>query len=102
MRRTGLSSNRRGRGWVVTTIGDERLERPVDRDFTAPAANPAVGRRHHVKTHFGWVYVAFVIDVFSRMVVGWQASTTLQSDLALDALEMAIWNASAPGSTCWA
>jgi putative transposase len=38
------------------------------------------------------VYVAFVIDVFSRRVVGWQASTSLRSDLALDALEMAIWN----------
>jgi putative transposase len=46
----------------------------------------------YVKTHSGWVYVAFVIDVFSRMGVGWQASRSLRSDLALDALEMAIWN----------
>ncbi len=45
-----------------------------------------------MKTHSGWVYVAFVVDVFSRMVVGWQASKSLRSDLALDALEMAIWN----------
>jgi putative transposase len=42
-----------------------------------------------VKTHTGWVYVAFV-DVFSRMVVGWQASRSLRSDLAIDALEMAV------------
>ena len=44
----------------------------------------------YVKTHAGFVYVAFVIDVFSRFVVGWQVSTSLRSDLALDALEMAI------------
>jgi putative transposase len=45
-----------------------------------------------VKTHAGWVYVAFVVDVFSRMVVGWQASRSLRSDLAIDALEMAMHN----------
>jgi putative transposase len=45
----------------------------------------------YVKTHSGWVYVAFVIDVFSRSVVGWQASRSLRADLARDALEMAIW-----------
>jgi putative transposase len=45
-----------------------------------------------VKTHAGWVYVAFVVDVFSRMVVGWQASRSLRSDLAIDALEMAVHN----------
>ena len=42
-------------------------------------------------TFTGWVYVAFVIDVFSRCVVGWQTSTSLRSDLAIDALEMAIY-----------
>ena len=41
--------------------------------------------------HTGWVYVAFVIDVFSRCIVGWQTSTSLRSDLAIDALEMAIY-----------
>ena len=46
----------------------------------------------YVKTHSGWVYVAFIIDVYSRMIVGWQASTSLRSDLAIDALEMAVWN----------
>ena len=96
MRRMGLSGNRRGRTWTITTIGDERLERPadlVDRDFAAPAPNRLwVADITYVKTHSGWVYVAFVIDVFSRMVVGWQASKSLRSDLAIDALEMAIWN----------
>ncbi len=48
--------------------------------------------RHYLRQeHSGWVYVAFVIDVFSRRIVGWQASRSLRSDLALDALEMAIW-----------
>ena len=46
----------------------------------------------YVKTHAGWVYAAFIIDVFSRMVVGWQISESLRSDLAIDALEMAVWN----------
>ncbi len=96
MREMGLQGNRRGRTWTVTTVGDERLERPadlVDRDFNAPAPNRLwVADLTYVKTHSGWVYVAFVIDVFSRMVVGWQASKSLRSDLALDALEMAIWN----------
>jgi hypothetical protein len=45
----------------------------------------------YIKTFSGWVYAAFVIDVFSRMVVGWQVATSLYTDLALDALEMAIW-----------
>jgi putative transposase len=96
MRQEGLVGNRRGRTWTVTTIGDDRLERPadlVDRSFDAPAPNRLwVADITYVKTHSGWVYVAFVIDVFSRMIVGWQASKSLRSDLALDALEMAIWN----------
>ena len=46
----------------------------------------------YVQTLAGWVYVAFAIDVFSRMIVGWRASTRMRTDLPLDALEMAIWN----------
>jgi transposase InsO family protein len=96
MRDLGLQGCRRGRTWVRTTEGDERLQRPadlVDRQFVALAPNRLwVADITYVKTHSGWVYVAFVIDVFSRMVVGWQASTSLRSDLAIDALEMAIWN----------
>ena len=45
----------------------------------------------YVKFHSGWVYVAFIIDVFSRFHVGWQVSNSLRSDLAIDALEMAIF-----------
>ena len=51
----------------------------------------------YVKTHAGWVYAAFIIDVFSRMVVGWQLSNSLRSDLAIDALEMAVWNRTRAG-----
>jgi putative transposase len=93
MRREGLCGVRRGRHWK-TTIADESAQRPSDlvqRDFTAPAPNRLwVADLTYVKTHAGFVYTAFIIDVFSRFIVGWQVSTSLRSDLALDALEMAI------------
>jgi putative transposase len=96
MRVLGLSGARRGRDFVVTTHADDRQHRPADlveRKFRAPAPNRLwVADLTYVKTHIGWVYVAFIIDVFSRMVVGWQASTSLRSSLAIDALEMAVWN----------
>ena len=81
---------------IRTTEGDDRLDRPADlveRQFRAPAPNRLwVADLTYVKTHSGWVYVAFIIDVFSRMIVGWQASRSLRSDLAIDALEMAVFN----------
>ncbi len=64
------------------------------RQFRAPAPNRLwVADLTYVKTktHSGWVYVAFVVDVYSRFVVGWQAARSLRTDLALDALEMALW-----------
>ena len=65
----------------------------VERRFAAAAPNRLWGAEiTYLKTHTGWVYVAFVIDVHSRMVVGWQASRSLRSDLAVDALEMAVFN----------
>ena len=95
MRELGLSGVRRGRHFKVTTIADERQHRPsdlVDRDFTAAAPNRLwVADLTYVKTFGGWVYVAFITDVFSRAIVGWQVSTSLRSDLAIDALEMAIY-----------
>jgi len=45
----------------------------------------------YMRTWSGFVYVAFITDVYARMIVGWQASRSLRSDLALDALEQAIW-----------
>jgi putative transposase len=96
MRQLGLSGAKRGKAFTITTVGDERLDRPADlvaRQFRAPAPNRLwVADLTYVKTHTGWVYVAFIIDVYSRMVVGWQASRSLRSDLAIDALEMAVWN----------
>ena len=96
MRSLGLQGARRGRAFKRTTIPDELAIRPADlveRRFAAPGPNRLwVADLTYVKTHSGWVYVAFVIDVFSRFIVGWQASTSLRSDLALDALEMAIYS----------
>ncbi len=96
MRQEGLSGVRRGKAFKVTTTSDDRLRRPADlvaRDFKAPAPDRLwVADLTYVKTHTGWVYVAFIIDVYSRFTVGWQASRSLRSDLAIDALEMAIFN----------
>jgi putative transposase len=95
MRGLGLRGVVRGRSRVRTTFGDEAVARPADlvaRQFRATTPNRLwVADLTYVKTHSGWVYVAFIIDVFSRYVVGWQASRSLRTDLALDALEMALW-----------
>ncbi len=64
----------------------------VDRAFTATTPNQlCVADITYCRTFAGWVYAAFVIDVYSRRVVGWQLSKSLRTDLALDALEMGIW-----------
>ena len=96
MGQMGLSGVRRGRSWIRTTITDGGAERPadlVDRDFAVTAPNRLwLADLTYVKTHAGWVYVAFIIDAYSRMIVGWQASRSLRTDLAIDALEMAVFN----------
>jgi len=78
-----------------TTIPTEMADRPADlveRNFTAPAPNRLwVADLTYVATWAGFCYVAFIIDAFSRMIVGWRVATTLRAELALDALEMAIW-----------
>jgi putative transposase len=78
-----------------TTIHDEQAPRPADlveRDFTATCRNQLwVADLTYVRTWSGFVYAAFVLDAFSRMIVGWQLASHLRTDLALDALEMAIW-----------
>ena len=78
-----------------TTVVDDAAERPADlvkRNFAAPAPNRLwVADITYVSTWSGFAYVAFVIDVFSRYIVGWRVSTSLRAELALDALEMAIW-----------
>ena len=94
MRRLGICGAVRGRK-PKTTIPDEAAARPADlveRDFTADQPNQLwVADLTYVATWLGFVYVAFVIDVFSRMIVGWRVSRSLRSDLALDALEQALW-----------
>jgi putative transposase len=78
-----------------TTIADEQAPRPpdlVERQFTATRPNQLwVADLTYVRTWSGFVYAALVIDAFSRMIVGWQLASHLRTDLALDALEMAIW-----------
>jgi putative transposase len=90
----GLRGVRRG-AFKVTTTPDGCALRPadlVDRDFRASRPNQLwVADITYVATWNGFVYVAFVTDVFSRRIVGWRVSRSLRSDLALDALEMALW-----------
>jgi len=94
MRDLGIQGARRGKKYVVTTEPDLLAQRPSDfvqRKFQASAPNRLwVADITYVKTLGGWVYVAFVIDVFSRTVVGWKVATSLHTGLALDALEMAL------------
>lgn len=78
-----------------TTRPAAETDRPADlvrRDFTATRPDELwVADLTYVRTMSGWVYAAFVLDVYSRMIVGWQVATSLYTDLALDALAMGIW-----------
>ena len=97
MRDMGLRGVVRGRKYK-TTIPDEAALRPpdlVDRNFTATRPNQLwVADLTYVATWSGFVYVAFVIDVFSRKIVGWRVTKSLKTDIALDALEQALWSRS--------
>jgi transposase InsO family protein len=94
MRHMGIKGVVRGRRAPITTISDEMADRPSDlvhRKFHADAPNQLwVADITYVATWTGFAYVAFVIDVFSRYIVGWRVSRSLRSDLALDALEQAL------------
>ncbi|MFI7544839.1 IS3 family transposase, partial [Actinoplanes sp. NPDC049599] len=94
MRQAGLRGLLRDKSPRTTRPAAE-TDRPRDlvkRDFTAAGPNQLwVADLTYVRTSVGWVYAAFVLDVFSRLIVGWQVSTSLYTDLALDALKMAIW-----------
>jgi transposase InsO family protein len=95
MAEMGLQGAVRGRAFKVTTVANDALARPLDRvgrRFEAERPNQLwVADITYVATWSGFVYVAFVIDVFSRYIVGWRVSSSLRSDLALDALEQALW-----------
>ena len=94
MRQMGLEGVVRGRAYKTTTCVDPADPRPADlvkRNFTADRPNQLwVADITYVATWRGFVYVAFVTDVFSRKIVGWRVSNSLRSDLALDALEQAL------------
>jgi transposase InsO family protein len=94
MRQMGLQGAVRGRRFRKTTVVDEAAQRPMDlvrRDFSADRPNRLwVADLTFVATWAGFVYVAFILDAFSRKIVGWRVSNSLRSDLALDALEQAL------------
>lgn len=91
----GLKGAVRGKRHRTTIPDDQAAQRApdlVERDFKAQAPNRIwVADFTHVSTWSGVCYVAFVIDVFSRRIVGWKADTTMQTSLVLDTLEMALW-----------
>ena len=94
MRAHGIrGAKRRGKPWR-TTKPDLNAQRPRDlvkRDFTASAPNRLwVGDFTYLRCWEGVVYFSFVIDVFSRMIVGWQLASSMRTDLVLDALRMAL------------
>ena len=94
MRAMGLRGAVRGRAWITTThAGDGARPRDlVDRQFVATRPNQLwVSDFTYVATWGGFVYVAFVIDVFARRIVGWRVSASMRTDFVLDALEQAIY-----------
>jgi putative transposase len=96
MREMGIAGAAARRRRPRTTVPDAAGQRPADllrRDFTAPAPNRRwVADITYVDTACGFAYTAFVTDLFSRMITGWQVADHLRAGLALDALEMAIFS----------
>jgi transposase InsO family protein len=94
MRRQGLRGVMRGKV-VRTTISDSKAPCPLDRvnrQFKAERPNQLwVSDFTYVSTWQGWLYVAFVIDVFARRIVGWRVSSSMHTDFVLDALEQALY-----------
>jgi len=93
MRQAGLQGVRRGRAVRTTTPAERAAERARDlvrRDFRAEAPNRLwVSDLTYIRTWQGFAYLAFVLDVHSRRIVGWQLAGHLRTELVLDALEMA-------------
>jgi putative transposase len=99
MRELHLAGARRGKKKWRTTLPDLTAPRPADlvnRQFTARAPNRLwVADLTYVSTWQAVCYAAFIVDVFSRYIVGWRVALSLRTDLVLDALEQAIWVRSA-------
>ncbi len=94
MRRLGLRGVIRGKV-VRTTVSDRKAPCPLDRvnrQFRAERPNQLWGSDFtYVSTWQGWLYVAFVIDVYARRIVGWRVSSSMRTDFVLDALEQALF-----------
>jgi len=103
MKRQGLQGVRRSK-IVRTTITDAAVPCPLDRvnrQFKADRPNQLwVSDFTYVSTWQGWLYVAFVIDVFARRIVGWRVSSSMHTDFVLDALEQAPLRSPARASRC--
>ena len=95
MKRLGLQGARRGKV-IRTTVPDTAAPRPLDRvnrQFKADRPNQLwVSDFTYVSTWQGWQYVAFVIDVYARRIVGWRVSSSMRTDFVLDALEQALYD----------
>ena len=95
MKRLGLQGVRRGKA-VRTTVSDTSAPCPLDRvhrQFKAERPNQLwVSDFTYVSTWQGWLYVAFVIDVYARRIVGWRVSSAMRTDFVLDALEQALYD----------
>jgi len=93
MRKLGIQGVWRGKGKITTKQRDDQ-DKPADlvkRNFTADAPNKLwVADFTYIKTKTGWVYTAFVIDVFKRVIVGWKVSNRMDTQLVLDALNQAL------------
>jgi len=102
MRELGLAGARRGKR-RRTTVADPAAARPADlvqRQFHRPAPDRLwVADFTYVPTWSGMVYVAFVIDAYSRQILGWRAATSMRTTLVLDALEQAIWTRQRGGAS---
>jgi putative transposase len=95
MRRLGIQGARRGKS-MRTTVPDTSAPCPLDhvnRQFKTDRPNQLwVSDFTYVSTWQGWLYVAFVIDVFARRIVGWRVSSSMHTDFVLDALEQALYD----------
>jgi putative transposase len=93
MRQEGLEGVRRGKKKRTTIADEAAVERArdlVQRDFTAAGPNEKwVCDLTYIRTWQGFIYLAFILDVYSRMIVGWQLATHMRTEFVLDALEMA-------------
>jgi putative transposase len=86
-------TRRRKRVWTTRSDGSPRSPDLVERNFTAEAPNELwVTDLTYVPTWSGVAYVAFIVDVYSRMIVGWRVAAHMRTDMVLDALNMAAWN----------